>query len=324
MYKVKNILNEIYKFTDTNIKSQILKYQEYLLYEKGYSKHTVISYLYDIKIFFHFFHDKQLIDASFLNKLTPADIRNFLFQSNLQKNSIKRLFSSIRSLYAYLIQNDVVNNVAMMQIKPGKGDKNLPHPINYEDIQEIIRYFDHNICSTQSMYKTIFISMYGMGLRISEVIHLTLMDFLNMQYEKKIKIIGKGNKERVIPILEIVFEHIKQYLENKFTDNLENYIKNAPNAYIFSSKNDIHKTISVSSIQKNLKKTLTTLKMNSKFTPHSLRHSFASHLIENGAELRYVQELLGHNSPRSTQTYTHINTKSLIQQHKKTHPRGHE
>lgn len=405
-------------------------YYNHLLYERNYSINTINGYFYDIKMLvqqvsqnFQHNHNIQdttrhtiqnntqnnIINRHFLNELNPNHIRTFLFSSNLHKNSMKRFFSSIRSLISYLISQKFIDKNEILNMEQGKGEQKLPHPMNYENIMEIIHASTNTSTNTNTetsitsknnsqsnnnknhyelLYSTIFTTIYGMGLRISELINLTVHDFIMMKIEKKIKILGKGQKERIIPVIRAVENSITQYMRNEFAIFLHykndvellNFLQNniPKNEPIFTihrvgmmndvdtshmgslpstkfslysqetsisipapiqstktnanAKNNstpdanvsslVSRKISPSTIQKNMKRILKNLNINNKFTPHSLRHSFASHMIENGAELRYIQELLGHSSAKSTQTYTQINTKVLIEHIQNIHPRN--
>lgn len=295
----------------------ISRFLNYILLERNYSKNTYLSYKNDLEEFFKFFEKKSL------ENINTDDISKFfkyLKDKGDSSRTIGRKYSSINSFYKYLIENNIVKNTPFELFEYPKVKIPLPEYLEYEEIELLIdsidykkfteKYknkivFDENILIRD---KALFEFMYSTGVRVSEVCNLKI-DNINIE-ENYCLIFGKGKKERIIPFGEKAKEFLIEYI-NKTRNSFN--IKNKP--YLFLSKNG--DKLSRITIWKNLKKygKLAGLKKN--LYPHILRHTFATHLISNGADIRFVQELLGHESILTTQIYTHLDTKTLVEFYKK-------
>ena len=283
---------------------------------RNLSHNSVISYKNDVLKFFDFLSlhkDKKKIDEKILQELKISDFRSFLTfrrNKNLSSNSIARNISSLKSFFNYLIKNNKLKNSEVFILKTPKLKKSLPRPINVELAIEAIK-FSEKIEKDKWIglrNKAILLLLYGCGLRISEALNLNFEDIKNEDY---ILIKGKGGKERVVPMMP----YIKK--------GIENYINECPKELIDSDPLFIGQRLSRLSpriIQYALERIRSSLSLPETATPHAFRHSFATHLLESGGDLRTIQELLGHSSLSTTQKYTKIETEKLYESYSKTHP----
>jgi integrase/recombinase XerD len=291
----------------------IKRFKRFLQVEKGLSANSIYSYTYDLKKF----NDFLLLNNKDIMNATQDDIKNFLkFEKTKKKNSertLARSLAAIRQFYNFVsIKIDEIDNPTY-KIESPQITKTLP---DFLSIKEIDKLFGS--ISADDVYelrdKTIFELLYSCGLRISEAVELkdTDIDFDN----ELIKIKGKGEKERIVPmgmeaknlLLKFIEESRKKILGSRKSD------------YLFISKKG--SKLNRKSVWRLLKSYVSRTKIKKNITPHTLRHSFATHLIEKGADLRSVQELLGHMDISTTQVYTHLAKKKLAAIHKKVHPRG--
>tara|TARA_B100000767_G_scaffold101082_1_gene97076 strand:- start:483 stop:1406 length:924 start_codon:yes stop_codon:yes gene_type:complete len=293
-------------------------YQEWLVNLKnikGLSENTIAAYKRDIKKFILFLrnylgNDPTIID---LNKLSNNSFRGYLAeQKNLGNSnvSIARQISSLKSFFNYLIKIKKINNSPILNLKGPKQKKSLPRPIiadlAIQVIKEAKNIDDEKWVGQRN--QTILILLYGCGLRISEALNLNYSDFTNNDY---LVIKGKGNKERIVPMMDYIRKSIAHYMEicpYEFT--------NDDPLFIGKRRGRLSPRI----IQYALEKIRASLALPETATPHALRHSFATHLLENGGDLRTIQELLGHSSLSTTQKYTKVENSQLLNVYTKTHP----
>ncbi|MEQ9116156.1 MAG: tyrosine recombinase XerC [Rickettsiales bacterium] len=283
--------------------------------EKQYSHNTLSSYMLDLIAFLSFLnsHFEQDITKEVIEKVNVVDIRAWLSKIKLNRidtRSTSRYLSSIRNFYKYLEKNHGIININPFNINIRNTKKSLPKTIQINDAKTLIS-------TSQGIGDEPWIQLrdyaliniiYGCGLRISEALSIKKSD-IDGEF---ITIIGKGKKSRSLPLL------------SKVKDTIEIYLKSCPfyiaeNDPIFIGKRG--KPLNPSIFQKKIRLLRKTLGLSDSVTPHSLRHSFASHLIENGADLRSIQELLGHENLSTTQIYTSINMNKIMNVYAKTHPR---
>ncbi|MDR2527148.1 MAG: tyrosine-type recombinase/integrase [Rickettsiales bacterium] len=279
----------------------------YIATEKGYSKHTIDAYRSDLLDFMSFFKDKKNI-----NDLTHSDFRMWLSygkEKKLQNNSISRKLSAVKSFFKFLKKNKKFTNEAINIIKNPKVKKGIPRPIEKQNIDKIIEYLSeiHDDEWQSNRDIAICVLIYGCGLRINEALNLKRNDVGNT-----INVKGKGGKMRNLPVLQIVIDKI----------NL--YIKSCPfiilsTDYLFRSKENLK--YSATMFERRIQIIRNMLGLSETVTPHAFRHSFATHLLENGADLRSLQQLMGHSKLSTTQTYTKVNRNRLLEVYKKTHVR---
>ena len=284
----------------------------FLQLEKGLAENTIKSYRNDINRFISFVIDEEksfdTITEQLINKYT-----NTLIKSGLVAASINRNFSAIKSFYRHLIEENIAKKNPVENIGNLKIPKHLPEILTIAELDLLLEQPD---ISTLQGYrdKTIIETMYATGLRVSELVDLKFTDLIfNMGI---IRVIGKGAKERVVPIGKSAISYIESYIKNI----RPKLINKGASDVIFLNRRG--KKLTRSFIWNMLKRYTAMAKIEKNVHPHTLRHSFATHLIEGGADLRSVQEMLGHSDISTTQIYTHLDRDFLKEVHKSFHPRG--
>lgn len=282
-------------------------WQDYLSNQKNYSAKTAESYLTDLTYFLKFISEyyEQEPNIELLQKLEVRDFRSWIAsRSDFTQTSNARAISSVRNFYKYLEKNKLLKNDAIKAIKVSSRGKKLPKAITYEQaISAILNMTIEDWVDARD--KAVLLILYGCGLRISEALNLNKNDIANTLVVK-----GKGNKERIVPLIAQVQKAIQDYIS----------ICPYQGEILFYGEKG--KRLRPEIIQKKLRQLRITHNLPDHTTPHSLRHTFASHLLSEGADLRSIQELLGHESLATTEKYTHIDAKRLTEGYKKTHPRG--
>ncbi|HVV04458.1 MAG TPA: tyrosine-type recombinase/integrase [Puia sp.] len=292
----------------------IQSFIDYLKFEKHYSAHTIRSYQDDLVQFFDYLA-LQFGEQS-LKAITPAMIRSWLASlkdEGLTSRSINRKISSLKSFFKYQMRSGVVEQSPMIAITSPKISKRLPVYVEQQDIATLfgdIYFPDSWEGRTDRLLLAIF---YHTGIRLSELLHLQ-----ERQVDKgnrNIKVLGKGNKERVIPIGPVLMGEIETYSQKKRAEFAEPDVQ-----YLFVGKSG--KKLYAKYVYRVVKKYLSQVTTVDKKSPHVLRHSFATHLMNEGAELNSVKELLGHSSLAATQVYTHNTIEKLKDVYKKAHPKA--
>tara|TARA_B100000575_G_scaffold175844_1_gene140970 strand:- start:3111 stop:4007 length:897 start_codon:yes stop_codon:yes gene_type:complete len=296
-----------------NWDSALKDFKNYLKLERGLSLNSIESYEYDLNSFINFLIKNNINDTPLSCK--TETIKNYLYKSFSEKKSRSqaRSISSIKSFFNYLIFEGLIKNSPVTNIDSPKLEKKLPEVLTEKEIKELINSIDTDKGFGQRN-KTIVEILYGTGIRVSELINLKLSNiFFN---ENLIKIIGKGRKERFVPLGNIALNEIKSYLiyRNKLNINSDYLDVLFLNRY--------GRKLTRSMIFKIIKDASISINLNKKISPHTLRHSFATHLIKNGADLRTIQLILGHESITTTEIYTHLDTYHLEEVLKKYHPRS--
>ncbi len=283
----------------------------YIKNERKFSVHTIRSYRNDLLKFdeFLFSYDNEL---NFLN-IDKTSIQFYIEHCSKNKMSSKtilRRIASIKSMYKYLTFEGLVDyNIASLIISP-KVTKKIPNYLSEKEVIKLMSLPDLNTIDGY-MHKSILEIFYSTGLRISELVRIKIK---NLDIKKNvIKILGKGNKERIVILGSNASNAIKNYLR---------VAKNSNNIYLYSSSYKVDSHLSESYVYKMVKRYLLKVTNNEKMSPHSLRHSFATHLLNNGADLMSVKELLGHEDLSSTQIYTHISIDKIKKIYKQSHPHG--
>ena len=283
------------------------KFTNYLNIEKNYSPYTVINYKIDLKEFETFLNlagqkDIKEIDYFVLRKFLAT-----LSEKNLNKRSVSRKISTLKSFFKFMIrEGEIKNNPAASLIYP-RLDKNLPGFLTESEVLKII-----NLPKTEGMFglrdKAIFEVLYSTGARVSELVSLKINDVDLISGIAKV--MGKGRKERLLPLGEPAIVAVKKYLDMR-GDNCQSLFVNK------HTKGLTDRGIRVI-VERYIKQSASSLKVS----PHTFRHSFATHLLNRGADLRSVQELLGHSSISTTQIYTHLTIDGLKKVYEKAHPRA--
>ncbi|MFT7098730.1 MAG: integrase/recombinase XerC [Rickettsiales bacterium] len=283
----------------------------YLSAEKRSSIHTIKSYQNDISYFFLFFknHSNSLITKTVLENLTLQDFRSWLsyrHEKDLSNSSTARSISCLRSFFKFMNRHQIVINHAIENLKTPKLKKPIPKAIDKIDIDSIISLVGEFSKTEWSKKRDLALLtlIYGSGLRISEALSLT-KNHLN---EGFVVMTGKGNKQRLVPILPIVSQRIDDYLAI-----LPHKIGNDDPIFL-GLRGKKYQAASFEKLVQNIRE---FLNLPNSVTPHAFRHSFATHLLESGADLRTIQELLGHSSLSTTQRYTKIDKKRLLEVYEK-------
>ncbi len=271
------------------------KYLKYLKVEKNLSQNTLISYKQDLIIFAN---ELKISDTDEISKDTLEEFINTQSLNNMKSKTINRRISCIKNFLIFLETENINHNI-LKSIELPKKENKLPSYLTIKEIKDMLNYFSEKSNLSDKDYRNfcMIYLMYSCGLRVSELINLEIKNINTI--EKLIKIKGKGRKEREVPINNDCLSNI-----NNYTKNIRNKSKIIDKNILFLNKNG--KKISRQYIFTIIKKAINDLDINKIISPHSLRHSLATHLLENGADLRSVQEILGHTNIETTEIYTHI------------------
>ena len=280
----------------------------YIKSEKRFSDHTIISYTTDLNQFSKFLKDEyDIIDQS---KASFKIIRNWvsiLVESGLKSNSVNRKISTLKTFYKFLCMCNYSNSNPTLKLLSPKSSKRLPVFVEKENMNNLFdsNFFDNSFCGRRD--KLIIELFYFTGIRLSELINIKIsdLDFVNSQ----IKVLGKRNKERLIPITYNVLNTLSDF---KSMYNLKNFL--------FSDENG--KKLYSKKVYRIVNKYLAKISSIQKKSPHVLRHSFATHMLNNGADINAIKEILGHANLSATQIYTHNSIKKLKNVHKQAHPKA--
>ena len=285
---------------------------------EGYSENTIEAYKNDIIEFENFIHTEKMAKdlVSIRNKNTPRNYVSYLAKSGISSNSIHRKVSSLNSFYNFLVKEEIVENNYFLNLELPKVPKRLPSIIKEEEIMMLFEVCNLNDKLGYRDY-CILGCLYGCGMRVSELCNLKIkdIDFI----ERQIRILGKGNKERIVIMYEDLSKSLKHYIST-FRVELLYLSKDLDNRYVFLNKNGTK--LSRVGVRKILEKLVDKCGETFHISPHMLRHSFATALLNNGADLRSVQELLGHSSLSTTQIYTHVADEAVRKSYENAFPRA--
>ncbi len=287
----------------------------FLSVEKGLSTNTTNSYFSDLKKFFDFILQKKIISLKEIDRKVLEEFINYLNLQNISLRSQSRYLSSLRSFFKFLIDEGFVDSNPVEKIDSPKIRRNLPDVLTVEEVFKILNAVQTTDCRG-IRDKAILETLYASGLRVSELINLKQRDVLKEQ--EVLKIFGKGSKERFVPIGSTALKWINEY-QNKCRHSFEKQGIDSKDI-LFLNKNG--KKFSRMGIWKIIRNYALLVGLEDKVHPHIFRHSFATHLIEGGADIRIVQEMLGHSDISTTQIYTHISKEHLIEVHRTYHPRA--
>ena len=285
----------------------------YLRFEKRYSRHTVISYQTDLVSFF----DYLVTDYGevTLEQLSHNYIRSWLASlkdQGLSAKSINRKISTLKSFFKYQLKIGLMKQSPMTRVISPKNEKRLPHFVADKDISTLFNHVEFTDDWQGRTDRLMLLIFYHTGMRLSEVINLknNQVDSSNSSF----KILGKGNKERIVPVSPELISDIKNYQKEK-----EQHFPSKVEQLLIDKKG---KPLAPRRVYSIVRKYLSLVTTIDKRSPHVLRHSFATHLMENGADLNAVKELLGHSSLAATQVYTHNTIEKLKNIYKRAHPRA--
>lgn len=296
---------------DIEFKNKIEEYKNYLLIDKKYSPNTIESYYRELEKYYQYLNKNKI----YLKSIKTDNIKDYLKhlkKTELTEKSIAHSISVIRSFYKFLLIEKFITFNPSIEIELPKISKTLPHVLS-ED--EIFKLLDINLKDKFAYRnKAMLELMYGTGLRVSELVNLKIMD---VDLENCIvRTMGKGSKERIIPLGDYTIIALLEYINN-YRDLL---IKKENNDYLFL--NNHGKKMTRQGFFKIIKALAKEQQIDTTFSPHTLRHSFATHLLNGGADLRSIQEMLGHSNISTTQIYTHISNKKLKENYNDFHPHG--
>ena len=287
--------------------NKIDEFIEYLRFEKKYSENTIDSYNRDLKKFYNY------INKDF-SKVTKNDVSKFIQNISKQESpkSVSRIISTLKSFYKFLQINKYTKTSPLTLISNPKQAKNLPKVLSEEEVFTLLDI--NTVTDFDFRNKAMLELMYSSGLRVSELINLNVND-IDLK-NCLVRIFGKGSKERIIPLNDYAAEALKIYI----LDHRYNLFKHGENNYLFL--NNHGEKMTRQGFFKILKKIAIEKNIKTNFSPHTLRHSFATHLLKHGADLRSIQELLGHSDISSTQIYTYVSNERLQENYKDFHPHG--
>lgn len=285
----------------------VKEYLSYLLIDKKYSNDTIHSYQNDLEKFCIFFRNKSLEN---INKQDICNYLKFLENENLNSKSIAHNISVLRSFYKFLIISKKTENNPMVFIELPKLPKTLPNVLSIDEVDKLLNIDVKDKYSARN--KAMLELMYSSGLRISELINLKVVD-VSLD-EALVKIFGKGSKERLVPIGDCALNSIKKYIVIYRPE----LIKKQSSDYLFLSSRG--SKMSRQAFFKIIKQIASENNIKTEISPHTLRHSFATHMLNYGADLRSIQELLGHSDISTTQIYTHISKSKINDDYQKSHP----
>ena len=295
-----------------NWDTSIENFKNYLKLERGLSMNSIESYEFDLIQFKNFINENSINESP--KKCSSSTVKRYLYKnfSNKKSRSQARSISALKSFFNYLLFEGEIHSSPINDIESPKIENKLPEVLTEDEIKRLISSVNLDSEFGQRN-KTIIEVLYGTGIRVSELIEIKLSNIFFK--ENILKVTGKGNKERFVPLGKIAIIEIKKYLNNrdklkinsKFSDILflNRYGRQLTRSMIFKVINDSSKNAEI----------------DKKISPHTLRHSYATHLLKNGADLRTIQLILGHESITTTEIYTHLDTFHLEDVLKKYHPR---
>ena len=289
-------------------------FKDYLRIERGLSNNSIESYENDLKKLKIFSNNAKTKTNPL--EVTPDLIKEFIYHisKKIKSSSQSRTISGIRSFYDYLMFEKLIDSNPLINIESPKQQRNLPSTLSENEINILIKNIDMKKKESERNI-AIIETLYGCGLRVSELINLKMSDlFFDEDF---IMVTGKGNKQRLVPISLINISYINKYIENS-RKKLKINPLHSDILFLNRRGNSISRAM-IFTIIKNLSK---ESGFNKKISPHTFRHSFATHLLENGADLKTIQQLLGHESITTTEIYMHLDNKTLFNVMNKYHPRS--
>ncbi|WEV71575.1 site-specific tyrosine recombinase XerD [Lactobacillus sp. ESL0785] len=295
------------------LQEQVEDYLRYSQIERGLSDNTITAYRQDLMEFVNFLHEENL--TTWPTK--ALDIDAFLAQQhdlNKATSSISRMISSLRKFYQWLARQNIQKLNPMLEIDPPKKEHRLPVALTITEVDQLLAQPDiHQKLGLRD--RALLETLYATGIRVSELINLK---FDNLHEDLKLlKVLGKGSKERLIPISAVAISWIQRY-QTKVREPL---LLKAGKASDYIFLNNRGGSLTRQAVWQIIKRYCRMAGIAKDVTPHTLRHTFATHLLENGADLRVVQEILGHSDISTTQIYTNLSQKHILQVYAKTHPR---
>ncbi|MBM7584422.1 integrase/recombinase XerD [Bacillus pakistanensis] len=297
------------------MKDQLKDFTHYLLVEKGLAKNTLVSYQRDLKHYIQFLENvEELKSLNDVKRINIVQFLGYLKDQNKSSKTIARHVASIRSFHQFLLRDKVTDQDPSVHLDSPQMERTLPKVLSLEEVEALLEA-PNDSTPLGLRDKAMLEILYATGIRVSELIGLQIDDVhLTMGF---VRCIGKGNKERIIPIGKTAINVLENYLENG-RQKLRSKKHHDDSLFL----NHHGKGLSRQGFWKILKGLSIEARIEKKLTPHTLRHSFATHLLENGADLRAVQEMLGHADISTTQIYTHVTKTRLKDVYSQFHPRA--
>ncbi|MFY9258576.1 MAG: site-specific tyrosine recombinase XerD [Dethiobacteria bacterium] len=289
------------------------KYSHYLAVEKGLSRNTLDSYRRDLNNFFLFLDREKVSSPADVNRDLVTRYLLSLKEAGRAASTISRNVASIRSFFNFLVQEDLIEDNPAQLVKAPRIEKKLPRVLTTEEVDRLLQQpRDDGQAGLRD--KAMLELLYASGIRVSELVSLNVTDFSpEVGY---LRCRGKGMKERIVPVGSVAVKCVNEYLHN----GRQKMLKRKEEKALFLNHHG--RRLTRQGLWKILKKYARQSELNGEVTPHTLRHSFATHLLENGADLRSVQEMLGHSDISTTQIYTQIAQRKIREVYDKTHPRA--
>ncbi len=288
------------------------EYLNYCRFERHLANNTLKSYYYDLKTYIYYLQNQGINNIDNIKTENVEAYLKWLSNKKTATTTMAHQLTTIRNFHKHLFRQHLIENDVTDSLARPKLRKKIPNVLSAEEINNLLDIplesaFDYR-------NKAMLELMYGSGLRISELINVTLddIDFINCV----IRVLGKGSKERILPLGEYSIDSLQKYLQHR-----PELVKKTNSNMLFL--NNHGKPITRQGFFKILKKLLDKKNISKTVTPHTLRHSFATHLLDNGADLRSIQELLGHADITTTKIYTHVSDKRIREEYQKYHPRNH-
>ena len=287
------------------------KFLIYLKAEKNYSPHTLTSYANDLRAFYAFSAPEPIESA---DKLRLRAFLSELNEKGFSKRTLSRRMAALRTFFRFLVREGHLQKSPMAAMKNPKQEKRLPMVLEENEVTRLLEAPEDDLAGRRD--RAILETLYSAGLRVSELVKLDLdkVDFIG----GVCRVTGKGNKERICPIGDRALRAIRQYLQRRETESK----KGAKAVFLNHSPNQEGSRLTARSVCRIVHKYIDLTCRREKISPHTLRHSFATHLLDRGADLKSVQELLGHENLSTTQIYTHVSTKRMKEVYEKAHPRA--
>ena len=294
----------------TSLNTFVISFLEYLQFEKRYSQHTIISYQTDLEQFFLYSNNEYETENP--KEITSSIVRSWLAtlkEKDVTSKSINRKISTLKSFFKYQMKQGILMNSPMVIINSPKVPKRLPSYVEEKHLDTLFNHVEFADTWNDITKKIVLLLLYNTGMRLSELINLKVSQ-VDTSY-KQIKVLGKGNKERIIPVNIGLLKDLQDYIAARPANEVENVF--------ITEKGKALNPRYVYGFVRDYLSLVTTVKKKS---PHVLRHSFATHLMNNGAELNAVKDLLGHSSLAATQIYTHNTIEKLKEVFLKAHPKA--
>ena len=296
---------------ENNLLNNVISFLRYLKEEKNYSKFTIINYGKDLKLFLDFLNCEKISTLENVDYPIIRSYLSFLYEKDYSKKTISRNISTLRSFFKYQKSQNMVSKNPMTFVENPKLDKRLPKVLYTKDLETLLNTPD---CNTPLGQRNCVIleMFYSTGIRVSELVNLKVSDI--HFHDKRIKILGKGSKERYVLYGSVLEKKLALYLENGYQKLNKNKVD-----FIFLNKNG--NPLTTRGVETILDQVLKKSGLNYHISPHVLRHTFATDMLNNGADLKIVQELLGHENLATTQIYTHVSNERLRQVYLNSHKR---